>query len=276
MEIADPERAEFYLRHINYYRLGAYWLPFEADHSTHEFRPGTTFESVLGLYIFDRELRLMVMDAIERFEVSLRSVWAHEMAMRYGPHGHLEASIMRDKQRWRTAVQDAQREVSKSREVFIEHMRSQYKEKLPPVWATCEILTLGALSKWLENLAPMQVRTKIARVYHIHEGVLESWCKHLTIVRNICAHHSRLWNRVFPITPMIPTSRMSRLVDEFERGSRRLYNSLVALLHLMDVIAPDHSWRGVLRVHLQTCVLDLRYMGFPDDWQSRQIWRSAA
>jgi abortive infection bacteriophage resistance protein len=69
MEISDLTQAEFYLQHLNYYRLGAYWLPFESDHTTHIFRPGTKFEEVLNLYLFDRELRLLVLDAIERVEV---------------------------------------------------------------------------------------------------------------------------------------------------------------------------------------------------------------
>ncbi|MBF0586079.1 Abi family protein [Prosthecochloris sp. N3] len=75
MVIEDRKQAEFYLQHLNYYRLCAYWLPFEANHSTHTFRPGTTFDAVLNLYIFDRQLRLHVLDAIERVEVSVRSNW---------------------------------------------------------------------------------------------------------------------------------------------------------------------------------------------------------
>lgn len=77
MEIDDPERAERYLSHLNYYRLAAYWLPCEQGHPTHRFRPGTRFNSVLEHYIFDRELRLLVMDAIERLEVSLRTRWSY-------------------------------------------------------------------------------------------------------------------------------------------------------------------------------------------------------
>ena len=73
MVFDDFGTAEFYLEHLNYYRLSAYWLPFEADHKTHRFQPNTRFERVLNLYVFDRELRLLVLDAIERVEVSVRS-----------------------------------------------------------------------------------------------------------------------------------------------------------------------------------------------------------
>lgn len=68
MAAPDPDRARHYLTHINYYRLRAYWLPLEQDATggVHRFTPGTSFEDVLSLYVFDRRLRLLVMDAVER------------------------------------------------------------------------------------------------------------------------------------------------------------------------------------------------------------------
>lgn len=99
MEIEDPERAERYLSHLNYYRLAAYWLPCEQDHSTHSFKSGTSFNTVLAHYIFDRELRLLVMDAIERLEVSLRTRWAYHLSHSYGPHAHLNGNIFK-RGRW--------------------------------------------------------------------------------------------------------------------------------------------------------------------------------
>lgn len=90
--VQDEAFARHYLAHVNYYRLTGYWLPLEADHANHRFRPGVTFETVLNLYIFDRELRLLLMDAIERVEVSLRAQWAYYMAHQHGPHSYLDAS----------------------------------------------------------------------------------------------------------------------------------------------------------------------------------------
>ncbi len=95
MEVGDPAKAEFYLEHINYYRLCAYWLPFEQDHTTHTFRPGTRFDEVLALYIADRRLRLLFLDAIERIEVSVRCHWAYQMAHQHGPHGYLDSALAR-------------------------------------------------------------------------------------------------------------------------------------------------------------------------------------
>ena len=96
LTIENPDRAEHYLSHLNYYRLGAYWLPFEADHETHQFRPDASFDQVLNLYIFDRELRLLVMDAIERIEVSVRTRWAYHLAHTHGPHAYLDPALFKE------------------------------------------------------------------------------------------------------------------------------------------------------------------------------------
>jgi len=125
MTVAAPETAEFYLRHLNYYRLAAYWLPFESDHQSHRFRAGTTFEQVLNLYVFDRELRLLVLDAIERIEVSMRARWAYELAHRHGPYAHLDPFLTRNPHHWTSNLENLKREVDRADETFIRHLREK-------------------------------------------------------------------------------------------------------------------------------------------------------
>lgn len=141
MTIDDPAEAQFFLQQLNYYRLGAYWLPFEADHSTHTFRRGTRFTDVLSMYVFDRELRLVVLDAMERIEVSVRSQWAYQMAHRHGPHSHLDGALARKLGWWRKNLHQLTDEVERSNETFISHLREKYAEFLPPVWAVWSTTT---------------------------------------------------------------------------------------------------------------------------------------
>lgn len=163
MVIPNHAEAVFYLQHLNYYRLGAYWLPFEIDHSSHSFRKGTTFEDVLNLYIFDCQLRLLVLDAIERVEVSVRSTWAYNLAHRHGAHAHLDQSLALRAHWWQQNINKLTEEIGRSDEAFIQHYRHTYSESLPPVWAVCEIMSLGLLSRWYDNLKPMQVRSDIEK-----------------------------------------------------------------------------------------------------------------
>lgn len=273
MVIADPARVAFFLQHLNYYRLGAYWLPFEADHATHQLRAGTTFEQVLDLYVFDRELRLLVLDAIERIEVSVRAQWAYQLAHRHGPHGYLDRSIAHRDDQWQNDHRDLSREVKRSDETFIRHLLKTYAEVLPPVWAVCEVMSLGLLSRWYANLKPMPTRRSIAGVYGLDERTLQSWLHHLSHLRNVCAHHSRLWNREFTITPMMPRSKPATLVELFQAGSRRLYNSLLILLYFLDIVAPDHHWRLRFGELLGKHVVPLGAMDFPEGWDAMAVWQ---
>lgn len=273
MTVEDDTSASFYLQHLNYYRLCAYWLPFEADHATHQFQPGTSFAAVVNLYVFDRELRLLILDAIERIEVSVRSQWAYQLAHRHGPHAHLNRAI-HDPLYWTEIRDHLQDEVNRSDEVFIKHMRDTYQEDLPPVWAVAEVMSLGLLSRWYSNLQPMPTRRAIADAYDVDEMVLQSWLRHLALIRNTCAHHSRLWNRSFPITPMRPQKRPSALPSEFQTGSRKLYNTLLILVHFMDIISPSHHWRQRLKALVTKHTPPLRAMGFPENWLERPIWNT--
>lgn len=273
MTIADTSAVEFYLQHLNYYRLGAYWLPFEADHASHQFRPGTCFNDVLNLYIFDRELRLLVLDAIERVEVSVRCQWAYQLAHYHGPHAHLDPTLALNQYHWQNNLKRLTDEVTRSDETFIRHLMATYSEPLPPVWAVCEVMSLGLLSRWYNSLKPMPTRRAIASVYGIDEGVLQSWLHHLSLVRNVCAHHSRLWNREFSITPQDPKSKPALLRGEFVVGSRKLYNTLVILLFFMDTIAPQHQWRNRLKALIALHAAPVEAMAFPQGWQHCSIWQ---
>ncbi len=276
MEINDAQSAQFYLRHLNYYRLAAYWLPFEADHKSHTFKAGTSFEQVLNLYVFDRELRLLVLDAIERIEVSVRARWAYEFAHHHGHHAHLDPTLARKRYHWEKNLNQLKGEVARADEVFIRHLCQEYSDDLPPVWAVCEVMSLGLLSRWYQNMKPLGTRSAIAKTYGVNERTLQSWLHHLSTVRNICAHHSRLWNRELTVLPTIPAPAPKRLRGQFISESRKIYNSLTMMLHLMNIVAPDHHWRARLISLIDSHSIPVAAMGFPNDWKTRHIWQGKA
>jgi abortive infection bacteriophage resistance protein len=164
-------------------------------------------------------------------------------------------------------------EVERSKEVFIQHFKNNYQEPLPPIWAVAEVMSLGTLSKWYKNLGPKAIRRSIADTYQIDESVLQSWLHHLVIVRNICAHHARIWNRDFTFLIQLPKHKPTHLVSELIQRSRKLYNTLVLLLHCMDIISPEHHWRQRLIHLIQQHAIPVAAMGFPGDWASRPIWQ---
>lgn len=106
---------------------------------------GMRVEDALNLYVFDRSLRLLVLDAIERIEVSVRSQWAYHLAHQHGPHAHLDISLAANPARWHSDSLKLTKEVRRSDEVFIRHLKATYSESLPPVWAVCEVMSLGLI-----------------------------------------------------------------------------------------------------------------------------------
>lgn len=278
MVITDEAKARHYLKHVSYYRLRAYWLPFELPTNNgddHAFVTGTSFEDVLSLYIFDRQLRLLVMDAVERIEVALRGAWSHHLAMKYGPHGYLDPTLYGRADYYARSFSSLLEEIAKSKDTFIIHYEAKYTDPLqPPVWMTAEILSLGQLSKWYGNLKHRADRQAIARNYGLDEKVLVSVIHHLAYVRNICAHHGRLWNKQFTVTMSVPNSPTGVKLAMNLQEKRRIYNSLVALGYLLKVIAPDSEWRHNLVSLIDTCPLaDPLEMGFPLKWRELPFWQ---
>ncbi|MEO8758831.1 MAG: Abi family protein [Devosia sp.] len=280
MVVPDRKKAEHYLRHVSYYRLRAYWLPFEVlpapIEGDHQFKPGTSIEDAFALYVFDRQLRLLVMDAIERIEVSLRGTWAHHLAMKYGAHGYLDPALYDRADRYAKAFTSLLDEIDRSTDTFIVHYKSKYNEgpEQPPIWMTAEVMSLGQLSKWLGNLKLRADRQAIAKPYGIDERVMVSLAHHLTYVRNICAHHGRLWNKQFTVTMTVPNSPGALKLAMNAQSTRRIYNTLATIGYLIGIVAPGSDWKRRLVELVHDCPLaSLTAMGFPDNWQNRQAWK---
>lgn len=277
--IGDKSKAEFYLSQLNYYRFTAYCLPYEQNHASHQFVAGTSFDDVLNLYIFDRELRLLALDAIERIEVSLRTQLAYHLSHRHQTaHPHLKPELFHDPLMYGSSITRLANEVRSSREEFVKHLTRKYEEQLPPVWAVVELMTMGQLSKWFANIKQRADRQAISKAYGLDEKVLVSFCEHLSLVRNHCAHHSRLWNRDFTKTMRLPRKgppellASLRALADSDRRLRKLYNTCVMLAYLMEVICGPTHWKDKLMALIQHHHIEVSKMGFPSNWQRLPIW----
>ena len=131
--INDVISAELYLQHISYYRLSAYMIPFQGTKDV--FNADTTFEKIVDLYVFDRELRLLVLDATERIEIAVRSQIIYQMAHKYGSHWQDNTGLFKPPVRYANGtspdyyaeIQQIIAEHCRGRnpEVFIDHYRNK-------------------------------------------------------------------------------------------------------------------------------------------------------
>ena len=247
LSIPDEARAEYWLRHVSYYRLSAYWLYFEYAKGTPgpRFKPGTSFDDVTDLYNFDRLLRRLVMRATEHVEVALRGSWAYQMGQLGDGHTYLEAGHYRDRKEFHVNLAKLASEVGWSRETYIKHYRENYDQPaLPPVWMVAEMISFGQLSRWYSNLANRALRNRIAAPLGLPETVLVPLIRHVTDIRNICAHHGRLWNRGFLQPPKLAQKPQDLLASLDQAGTQapaRLYNGLTMVAHIVRTVAPDSS-----------------------------------
>jgi abortive infection bacteriophage resistance protein len=288
LTIPDPAKAAHYLRFIGYYRLSAYALPFQqapvpttgqsVTGPDKPFKPGTTFDDLLNLYVFDRELRLVVMDAVERMEVAIRSCIVNEMCLRQGSHWFMDQAHFAGGFRHDKLMEKIEQELDISstgtrpqsvhHERFINHYYKKYTDPyLPPAWMIAETLPLGTWSYIYAHLNQAE-RKIIATHFQVDAHILSNWLHSLTYLRNLCAHHARLWNRQFVIKPVI-----ARKHAGFLKSNDRFYAMAVILHDLLRIIAPGTTWHQRLAALLQaTPVADCRSMGFPPGWEKETFW----
>ncbi|GAA58329.1 hypothetical protein P20652_0183 [Pseudoalteromonas sp. BSi20652] len=272
--INNKKSAAFYLSHINYYRLGTYWWAFTEDHQNHTFKSGTTFEQVLNLYSFDRELRLLLLDAIERIEVSMRTQWAYHLAKKHGSHAHLDSEAFTSKFNHEDFISNICTEIQRTSDTNIKRQNSKYKEQTPAIWIVAEVMSFGWLSRSYDAIGRRALKNDIADSYKVKETILSSFLHHITTVRNICAHHCRLYNRDFTFTMKLPTNGDRVLLNSFSGTTKQLYNTLVMCAYFMDLISPNHHWKQKLASLIDTYNIDVTEMGFPENWQELPIWNS--
>jgi abortive infection bacteriophage resistance protein len=288
LHVPDINQACHYLDVISYYRLSAYSLPLQQGNTDHHFRPGTTFEQLLDHYIFDRELRLLLLDAIERIEVALRACMTNVLATNHGSHAYLDASIFDTRYRHDWLLQQVQKKCDDSHtESFIAHYRSKYSTpELPPVWMVMEILTFKEVSLLFSNLRLRSDKQAISRYWNIPDTLLRSWFRALSDLPNHCAHYSRVWNREFGSRPQRPRRPLpdwpsltpvvvnSKYGEQQIDPSGRLYMMLVVIEYLLRRINPESDWHVRLYALLERHPgVSRGHMGIPEDWSSQSFWR---
>lgn len=307
MQVTDKGRALDHLERIGYYRLSGYWYAFRERSGPmvllgeggakprkvkieslvlDQFRPGTTFQDAVDLYVFDKQLRLLVMDALERIEVALRVDMSHTLgrldrfAYLKPEFLHQDFSTALDKTRGLTRHHEwlgkhAQL-INRSKEEFVRHNRDKYGLPLA-IWIACEVWDFGTMSTLFSGMRETE-QDAIAIQYGVRNGrVFASWMRSLNYLRNVCAHHSRLWNRNIIDQPRLPSATDMPWVAPFEANDHaraRCFLLLMITRQLMGVINPRSSWPMRLKQHLQAFPdlshpgLNLSGMGAPAGWEA--------
>lgn len=302
MNVNEP-LARQWLANVSYYRLSGYWhayriLPADVDpknpHRLDKFEVGTSFSDIARLYEFDRKLRTFLHDGMERIEVALRSKISDQLAS-IGALSYRDAAVFRpefDHSTWlNTAFPRVKR--AEKRDTAIKHYTSTYHEY--PIWVLIETLDFSDISQLFDGMLPDKQRsisqslglivdpdrlTAKQKGSYYRQDPLARWCEQLTVLRNICAHHGRLWNRY--LTPA-STNALRTITDLscLPKGqSNRLFGAIMVMSFLLRQISPGTNWPNKIRRLIEDEYLPLgsrliTEIGIPKDWQQLPLWNNS-
>lgn len=307
MMIEDEAYAARCLSRIGYYRLSAYWYPWRefapaepgerSARRSDRFVAGASFDRALHFYFFDKSLRLMLSDALERVEVAMRALLV-EVLGRIGPYSYRDPrsySAHMTKRDPETGIAPLEgfldgldRSFSRSKEEFAKHFRDRYLGP-PPIWIAVGAWDWGNIAFVCRYLSDRNMSALCARIDpRLDRKSLISWMASLNEVRNACAHHSRLWNKTLTNSPSFGKPGVMAEFDHIRdaRGAlipehaTRLYGAVLPLILLMRGLHPRTEWH--LRLAQLVVAADLSTeiapaaAGFPAGWQEQSVWRFRA
>lgn len=298
LQISNDAEALRSLERFGYYRLSGYFYPLRKTKPVgqpgrrSEFINGASFDLVVELAQFDKKLRLLVLDGIETVETAVRVAIAHKLGQVH-PLAHLEPRFLDGKftqqnprmpstesahQKWCSRYEKALKE---SKEEFVAHHLDNYNGKMP-IWAAIEVWDFGMLSRFFSGMQARD-RNAVSAKFGLQDGhVLASWLRTFNFIRNLSAHHSRLWNRAMAEVPALPALERCRALNVLhknERAKERLFGALTCLWYLVSTIEPNSTWKHQVKEHLATFprseLVSLSSAGFVPDWESSSLWIDA-
>ncbi|MDR2189343.1 MAG: Abi family protein [Azonexus sp.] len=293
MKIEDSALALDYLERIGYYRLSGYWYAFRQRSGppirldeygrkpkglkagttlSETFRPGASFQNAVDLYVFDKKLRLLVMDALERVEIALRVDISHTLG-KLDPFAYLNPALFHvdfasklDRNsglsRHHAWLGKHAQLIGRSKDEFVKHNKGKYGLPLA-IWVACEVWDFGTMSMLFGGMRETE-QDAIASLYGVSNGrVFATWLRSLNYLRNVCAHHGRLWNRNIVEQPRLPPAAEISWVAPFaanDHARARCFLLLRMSCHLLRIINPNSTWPERMKALLSDFP-DLEHIG---------------
>lgn len=287
MIIEDEEFAHLHLSHISYYRLKGYWWDMQKDKENHVFQTGSRFEDVIARYSFDKELRLILFDAIETIEIALRTKMIYHLSQSYGGLFYMDSTLFVSDLLHQQHLEDLMTEFLRSGEVFIKEYKRKYGvwkggkcvslTQQPDAWVIFEVATFGTLSKLYKNLShQIPEKAKIANEFGLNlHNELSSWLEAISYLRNIVAHHSRLWSRNMVRRPKeIKSPKRIWLQNPLpEAAQKKPFLVITAMLYLCKAIDTGDSYRKkIIALIKENPQIPIYKLGFLNNWDKEPIW----
>ncbi len=275
MEIESYDQVEDALRTIGYYRLRGYSFQLYNNDSK-KYVVGTKFENILQLYQFDQKLSNLIFSMISKIEVALRVRLVEALLIHNDVLILQDSSIFKDKKMYWRNMSTISSEIARSNDVFIKHNFKNHEGEIP-VWAIVEVLSFGTMSKIIKNLKTgldsayvilannYKYVSKKGNLVRPLQKMFTSWVQGISILRNMCAHNSRIYNRTIHTTPEILD--VDKIIPTTSHNG--VYQILLAMKYLR---ASNQEWMEFVNkleklLEENQDVIDLAAMNMPIDWK---------
>ena len=281
----DVTEATNILSQVSYSRLKPYWWDMRDPESEDAFLDSADFSLVLERYNFDRSLRLILFEAIEIIEVSLRAKIINHLSEAHGGLWYLDSSLFLNKDYFEEHLLDLKSEFNRSKDGFaVEFKKSNnwiYNElggDNPDAWQIFEVATFGTLSKIYKNLNhQLPAKAAVAKDFGMYfSNDFSNWLEGISVFRNMIAHHSRLWNFRLTKTPTTPKAYPNPwLKQEYSQIQKKSpFFTISNMIYLCNAVRPDNQVKGnIKRLVASANKVNPKRWGFIDGWDKEPVWR---
>lgn len=273
LKIENEQKALFLLENVSYYRLSGYWFPLLADKQNHIFKPTATFDTAFNIYCFDKELRKLVLSELEKIEVAVRAKMIYVLSHKHGAFWFQNPLIFKSPIEHARTITSIEKEFKRSDEEFVRAFKNKYIEPLPPSWMILEITSFGSLSRLYQNLLPSKEKRDIAHHFGLADSVFETWLHSIVYLRNVCAHHTRLWNRIMQITPQNPRKPHFDWIKTTNIANNRTYFMLCMIKYLLHTVNSNNTFKNkILQLGVKYQNISFNAMNFSENWENEPLW----
>jgi abortive infection bacteriophage resistance protein len=270
LSITNIEEAKEFLLRNNYYRISGYSLTLRKEDI---FSKRASFKNIIDIYNFDHELRHIILQHIETIEVQVKSVYVYEFTKCHGPIGYLDSSLFTDSTRHHEIISKSTKQVKQRlhHEAYLKHFVTDLKQDIP-LWAYIDLLTISDIS-FLYSITQDTIQTAVARTFGLTmvkgSSILSSYLHSLTIIRNLCAHGSRIYNRLFEQKPSL-NSKEKQLLIKNEKGEIDNAHFYGFVLIMRRLLPHNHFYdlkKSIVGLSKKYPFVRMSYYGFRDDWK---------
>lgn len=272
LTINDEAQARDFLLHNNYYRISGYSLTLRKNDI---FSKSATFQNIVDIYHFDHELRHILLQYLEVIEVQMKSIYTYEFTKVHGPTGYLNGAFFTNQTRHQELIDKADQQKTQRlpHEAYLKHFVNNLQQDIP-LWAYVDLLTISDIS-FLYSISEQSIKDSVAHTFGLTmskgSSILGSYMHSMTIIRNLCAHGSRIYNRLFEQKPSLNKREKALLIKNSngELDNAHFYGFLLIMKRILPADKFIGLKKSIIALTKKYPFVRMDYYGFRNDWQQK-------